>query len=137
MNRVSLILLSVCCLSIYSCDMPECSNTNSVFNKFSPDAREYRDELGKQIRNIGVRNLSYWHDQYLEKNGAEYIVVHIQGKDLCAKGEIQVNDWTKLSGIRNEPSGYRGAELVGLDFEIDSDSTGTVFRFEDIDKIID
>jgi hypothetical protein len=64
-------------------------------------------------------------------------VVHIKGRDLCAKGEIQVADWNKITAIRSENSGYRGAKLEGLNFEIIQDSTGTCFLYKNIERIVD
>jgi hypothetical protein len=136
-KRASLIFCAALYLSINSCSKPECKNSNPVFNTFSLDTKEYRIELAKQIRNIGAENLSYWFNGYLKKGAAEYIIVSIQGKDLCAAAEILVSDWGKVSGMRKEVSGYEGSELKGLDFEIVQDSTGTSFVFKDIDQIID
>jgi hypothetical protein len=56
--------------------------------------------------------------KYLMKGGSEYLVEYIQGRDLCAKGEIEASDLEKISGMRREPSGCRGARLQGLEFEI-------------------
>jgi hypothetical protein len=93
--------------------------------------------LAKQIKSIQAENLSYWYDKYLKKDGREYIVVYIQGQGLCAKGEIQVTDWSKITGMRKEISGYGGAKLEGLNFEIIQDSTGTNFLYKDVDRVID
>ncbi len=120
-----------------SCNRSECKNTNPTFDKFRPDTKEYKSELAKRLKSIGTNNLSYRFDKYLKKGGKEFIVIHIQGEEFCAKGEIQVNDWGKISGMRREISGYSGAELIGLKIEIKQDSLGTNFIYEDIDKIID
>lgn len=120
-----------------SCNRPECRNINPVFDKFTFDTKEYKSELAKQIQSIGTENLSYWFDKYYKKAGKEFIVIHIQGGALCAKGEIQVNDWSKISGMRREVSGYSGAELSGLKIEIEQDSIGTNFIYDNIDRILD
>ncbi len=120
-----------------SCDRPECKNTNTTFNKFMPDTKEYKIELARQMESIGTENLSYWFDRYLIKGDEEFIVIHIQGDELCAIGEIQVDDWGKISGMRRQTNGYRGAELKGLKFETKKDSTGTNFIYRDIDRVID
>ncbi len=133
----NLYLLTTIFIFANSCNRPECRNTNPFFDKFTFDTKEYKTELARQIKSIGTENLFYVHNKYLKKNSKEYIVIHIQGGELCAKGEIQVNDWSKLSGMRREISGYRGAELQGLTFKIEQDSTGTNFVYENIDRIID
>ena len=120
-----------------SCDRPECKNTNITFNKFSPDTEAYKIELARQMQSIGTENLSFWFDRYLIKGDKEFIVINIQGSELCAIGEIQVNDWGKISGMRRQISGYRGAELKGLKLETTKDLTGTNFIYKDIDRIID
>jgi len=139
MKTISSSLFPVLAIFIFasSCDRPECSNSNLTFDKFTPDTKEYKNELAKQIQSIGTDNLSYWFDKYLIKDGKEFILVNIQGGGLCAKGEIQVKDWGKISGMRREVSGYRGAGLKGLKFEIRQDSSGTNFTYVNIDRIID
>lgn len=120
-----------------SCIRSDCKNSNPVFYKFTPATKEYKNELAKQMLRIGTENLSYRVDKYLKKGDKEFIVIHIQGGELCAKGEIQVYDWGKIGGIRRERNGYRGAELKGLKIEIEQDSTGTNFIYKNIDRIID
>src|SRR5690242_16485970 len=110
LKQLNLSLYTIAFLLMNSCSMPECKNSNPVFDSFSPDANEYKNELAKQIRNIGSENLSYWHNTYVKKNSTEYIVVNIQGQELCAVGEIEVSDWQKISGMRTENSGYTGAK---------------------------
>jgi len=120
-----------------SCNRFECRNINPVFDKYTFDTKEYKKELARKIQSVGTENLSYWFEGYQKKSGKEFIVIHIHGGELCAKGEIQVNDWRKISGMRRGVSGYSGAELRGLKIEIEQDSTGTNFIYDNIDKIID
>lgn len=137
-SKVSnLFLLIVIFIYTNSCNRPVCRNINPVFDKFTFDRKEYKSELARQIQSIGTENLSYWFDKYIKKGGKEYIVIHIQGRELCARGEIQVDNWGKISGMRREVSGYRGAELRGLKIQIEQDSTGTNFVYDNIDRIID
>jgi hypothetical protein len=136
-KTLNLILSTALLSSAISCDKPECKNTNPVFSNFTPDTKEYKNELANQIKNIGAENLSYWHSGYVKKDTAEYILVFMQGKDLCAVGELQVRDWQKISGMRRDVSGYRGSELKGLKFDIRQDSAGTNIVFKDVVSIID
>ena len=124
-------------LSLSSCSVPECQNSNAIFRTSNSDTKEYKSELAKQIRSKGAQNLSYRYDRYVKRGSEEYIVVNVEGKDLCATAEIQVFDWTKISGMRREISGYRGAELAGLEFEIVEDSTGVDFVYTDVDSVVD
>lgn len=134
---LNLSLLIVIFIFANSCNRRECRNVNPVFDKFTFDTKEYKSELARQIQSIGTENLSYWFDKYLKKGGKEFIVIYIQGGELCAKGEIQVDDWGRISGIRREVSGYSGAELSGLKIKIEQDATGTNFIYDNIDRIID
>jgi hypothetical protein len=117
--------------------MPECRNSNPIFDRFSPDTKEYKTELAKEFGNRENKDLSFWYNRYLKKGEAEYIQVSVQGENLCAIAEIQVTDWSKISGMRREISGYRGAELEGLDFEIIQDSAGINFPFRDVQSVVD
>ena len=54
-----ILLLSV--LLVVSCyDRPDCTNTNEIFNKYSPNIKEYKDELVNQLRLVDNTKLKYW-----------------------------------------------------------------------------
>lgn len=124
---------------IFSCDRPVCENTNTIFDKYSPDAKEYKDELVKQLATVDKSKLTYWLDTYQEKNDAKLINVHIQGDGLCAKIVLTIIGSDKgIDGIiKNKGMGYRGAELEDLKFDIKQDSTSTEFVFQEISGIVD
>tara|TARA_B100000795_G_scaffold113745_1_gene84373 strand:+ start:43822 stop:44133 length:312 start_codon:yes stop_codon:yes gene_type:complete len=101
-------------------------------------SEEYTSELLSQIKEIGQDNLTYWFSSYEEENGNEYIMVHIQNDSLCAKGMIKVDNWGEIEGIkRTKGKGYVGAELRGLTFTIEKDSSKTEFVYKDLARIID
>lgn len=133
------ILLAVVVMLItLACDRRPCKNTNPVFDRYSSSDIEYKTELAKQIQTIGINNLDYWFDDYLEKNEREYILVYIQGKGLCAKGEILMEEWNKLEGIRKtRGKGYRGAKLKGLELDIRKDSTIVELVYKNVAGIVD
>jgi hypothetical protein len=132
------LLLGLIISMMSSCDRPACHNTNPVFERFSPEAKEYKDELARQLQLAENKGISYWFDKYEASNNREYILVYIQGKELCAKGFILVNDWKKLEGIRRTQGiSYGGAELKGLRLDIRTDSAHTELIFKDVDYIID
>jgi len=56
---------------IVSCDRPACNNTNSIFDKYSPETKIYKDELVKQLSNIDKSRLSYWMDSYQEDKNSQ------------------------------------------------------------------
>ena len=124
---------------IVSCDRPVCKITNTIFVKYSPNAKEYKNELVKQLATVDKSKLTYWMDTYQEYNDAKLINVHIQGDGLCAKIVLTINGSDKgIEGIvKNKGMGYRGAELEDLKFNIKQDSTSTEFVFQEISGIVD
>ncbi|MCP3928685.1 MAG: hypothetical protein GY705_06245 [Bacteroidetes bacterium] len=138
MRLLIFILTSAVLFQIYSCDRPECQNTNPVFENYKLESLEYKTELIKQIEKIGKENLSYWLDHYMEKNEQEYIVVNIQNGPLCAKGVFLIKNWNKIEGIKKSKGvGYRGAELKGFSFDIERESDKIELVYRDLERIID
>ena len=141
MTKISTFILTIFVLTILvtGCDRPTCKNTNPVFDKYSPDAKEYKDELVKQLATVDKSKLTYWMDTYQADNNSQYINAHIQGDGLCAKIVLTINSSDKgIEGIiKTKGMGYRGAELEDLKFDIKQDSTSTEFIFQEISGIVD
>jgi len=116
-----------------------CKNTNPNFDNYSPDTKEYKDELVKQLATVDKSKLTYWMDTYKEDNNSQTILAHIQGDGLCAKILLVVNESDKgIEGIlKNKGLGYGGAELEDLKFDIKQDRTSTEFVFQEISGIVD
>jgi hypothetical protein len=124
---------------VLSCDRPDCKNTNSIFDKYSPDKKEYKDELVNQLVKVDKSKLTYWMDSYQETENSKSIHAHIQGNGLCAKIVLEIKDSENgIKGIiKNEGKGYRGAELENLKFDVRQDSNSTKFIFQEISGIKD
>ena len=141
MTKTSNFILAIFGLLIFvtGCDRPVCKNTNPVFDKHSPEAKEYKDELVKQLATVDKSKLTYWIDKYQEDNNSEHILAHIQGDGLCAQIFLTINDSQKgIEGvIKNKGMGYRGAGLDDLKFDIIQDSAKTEFVFQEVSDIID
>ena len=138
MRNIELIFTPLFLILIFSCDRPECKNSNSVFEAYEPDTKEYKDELVRQLQMTDNKTLSYWLDKYETKNNKEYILVSIQGEELCARGSILVNNWKNLEGVkRTQGKGYIGAELKGLQIDIQKNPLQTELVLKDIDYIAD
>ena len=134
-KRIYLWTLLMCLLS---CDRPECINTNDIFDTIDPHAKEYRDELANQLQTMAEEDLTYWFDRYELYSNREYIVVHVQGDELCAKAMVVVEHWEGLEGIKQtKGQGYRGAQLKGFEMGTRKTWRGIEFIFNDIDYIID
>ncbi len=141
MTRISTFLFTIFGLAILTigCDRPACKNTNTTFDKYAPDTKEYKDELVKQLATVDISKLTYWMDAYQEDNNSKYINAIVQGDGLCAKIDLTVNDSGKgiEDILKNKGNGYRGAQLEDLKFDIKQDSTSTEFVFQEISEIID
>jgi hypothetical protein len=123
---------------MFSCDRPECKNANPIFDNYSPVTNQYKDELARQLQMPEQEDLTYWLDKYESIGDKEYILVYIQGGELCAKGLVLVNNWSKLEGIRRtKGESYHGAELRGLEIDIRRDEQTSELIFNDLDRIID
>ena len=130
------------------CDRPACKNSNPIFNNYSPNSEEYKNELAHQLRINKSENISYWFDRYFVENSREFMEIYVQGDSICAKGIIFIRNGSldKLGGIKRlqledlirvKGGGYQGAELDGLKFEEVRDSLTINFVFKDIESIID
>ena len=141
MEKYFIKSITVFCFLVFfvSCDRPICKNTNPIFDKFSPDRKEYKDELVKELKKIDKTKLSYWMENYQEIGKSQFIYANIQGDGLCAKIMLKIESSKEgIEGIlKNKGDGYIGAELENLKFEIKKDSTSTEFVFKEISGIVD
>lgn len=137
--KINLLLAVVCLVTLFSaCDRPVCKNTNPIFDKFSPDSKEYKAELAKQLATVEKSKLTYWFNAYTDSNGVEKLLFDIQGDGLCALMVLTVEDWSKLEELRQKKgASFRGAEFKNLKFEVKQDSLLTEFIYRDYEKIID
>ena len=135
---VNAITLCILIVGVLSCDRPQCTNENPIFEKNQPDSKVYKDELVNQLESIDQTQLTYWLQKYEENNEQEYLYFYIQGDNLCAKIVLTVIDWNRLENLRNKKGvGYRGAEFTNLNFEIIQDSLKTAFIYKGFNRIID
>ena len=124
---------------IVACERPVCKNSNTIFDKYSPDSKEYKDELIKQLANIDKSKLTYWMDMYQEDKSSQNIHAYIQGEGICAKIVLSIDGSVKgvEEILKNKGAGYVGAGLDGLKFDIKQDSIATKFVFQEIRGIVD
>lgn len=131
-------ILLVFVLGFISCDRPNCTNTNQVFESNNPESKHYKDELVKQLKNIDQTKLRYWLQKYEERNGKEFLHFNIQNDGLCAIIVLRMSTWEKLENLRKEKGvSYRGAEFVNLKFETQTNNSSTQFIYKSFDRIID
>ena len=135
--KILILPISILCL-LASCNMPECANKNMVFDKYPPEAREYKAELIKQIQAADKSDLRFWINKYLKTDSTEYMLVDIQATNLCAKGIFDISSAKSLEQYKSVGGvSYSGAELSGLKYRIDSTNGTYHFIFDDVARIID
>jgi hypothetical protein len=115
-----------------SCDKPACLNKNAIFDKFGPDAKEYKDELSRLIREKEKNDLRFWISDATLKDTHEQIVLDIQGKGVCAKMTVQ-----NLTDKKIDRGGYMGAELIGAQFTVENKLKEVQFDLQSFITIID
>ena len=140
LNRIlRQILLSVFFfVSFISCDRPVCKNTNPIFDDYQPVSKEYKLELIKQLSLVDKSKLTYWFKEYTEHENEELLHFYVQNKQLCAVLVLNVEQWNKLEQLRKvKGGGYRGAQFINLQFQIEQDSLNPKFVYRDFSKITD
>jgi hypothetical protein len=137
-------LIAVACAGavfLSACDRPECKNTNPIFEQHAYDSRPYLEELIKEIAKRDPKDLSYWMHTWEIRDYKRHMVVHVQGDGLCAKAFLTYPDdeTAERPKKRNYTSagGARGAEIIGLRFELMDGDTAPVLLFKGYDDMID
>ena len=113
--------------------------SNSVFMNSSSSSKEYKSELANLIRS-NPGQLTYYFERYLKdtRDGKEYMVVRCTGKSVDATALVLVERWNKIEGIQaSKGEGYTGAELRGLQLDLEEGASGTIFIYKDVEKVID
>jgi hypothetical protein len=123
---------------------PPCNNSNALLASKSDQTTQYKHALADKLRTASKEELTYHYEGYQKQGNKETIFVNVYGDSLCARMELVVNDWSKLAGVRREPSGYSGAVITGLQYDImetggtaSADKKDVVFVYRTHDTIID
>jgi hypothetical protein len=104
-----------------SCDKPVCKNDNVVFDSNKPNTATYNEELVKQMYGNGEAKLHYWVVGYTATDNDSFLILEVQGEDLCAYLWMDVSrrgDGKLNNLISTQAEGYIGAELKGLNYDI-------------------
>lgn len=131
--------LSIICfvITITACNKTKVNPTHSVFAQFAPTTKEYKNALAAQIKS-NSDNLTYTFNQMVEENGKNYLTIAVEGPDFNATTLVLVNNWNKLEGIkRTKGISYSGAELRGLQLEVEDNPSGANLIYKDLEKIVD
>lgn len=125
---------------VSACQMDASCPTNEIFKKYSPDSREYKAELVRQLRNFDTEKLSYYIESFSEQNDKQYLLVVVNDDKLCAHITMDIthcnND--KLWWVKDKKGGgYSGAGLNHPKFRIDSADRDYKFILDDLSSISD
>jgi hypothetical protein len=118
---------------LISCDMPQCKNTNPVFEKYSPESEPYKAELAKRLF---AMNAEFWIAGYKEMNHEEYICLYTQSDNLCAVAVMRIGNSKNLEQFkRNKGFGYTGAKIAGIKYMTLNEGIKTEFILSDCEII--
>ena len=125
------------CLILIGCHY-KVVNKEPVFNNFKPNSKEYKNKLAKLIRS-NPDELTYIFEKYINKNGADYLEITVNGDDTSATALVLVKE--RRNGVNGiiEKKGisYSGAELYRLQLDVEDNPSGAQFIYKELDFIID
>ncbi|MBX2905449.1 MAG: hypothetical protein KF744_05385 [Taibaiella sp.] len=125
-------------LLLASCGEPQCTNTNSVFDKYPVDGKEYNAELLRVLQHQDGYNLSFWINRYISVNNRHYMQVKVHGDDLCANMVFEIGGVKRLENfITIAGKSYSGAELKGVTYTVDSIGGSIHFVMTGLTRVID
>jgi hypothetical protein len=135
MRYITVLALTILAIS---CDRPECTDHNPIFERNDPKSEEYKAELVRQLLHRKPKSIDYSINCYDEIDNIPYLVVDIISKNLCAKGYLNIKNAGRMEWFKKvRGNAYHGAGLAGLKYHIDSSGGNYNFIFDDVDWIMD
>lgn len=132
--------ISLLCLIllVISCDRADCKSGNPILNNNEPASEVYKAELAKELK-TNTAGLDYYLAEYHQTETFPYMIVYVQGGDVCAKAMVTIEKQDDdIAGIvKNKGDGYIGAELAGLKLAIVEQPGSTQFLYNGMDYILD
>jgi hypothetical protein len=99
----------------------ECEQTNPVFETYTYETKEYRNELISLLNQHRKGDLTYWFRDY---ENDSHISVFVRSEHICAIAYVTVNEWTPNIAFLKERKGWtKHPEVYGLELDLKSDST--------------
>lgn len=138
LTHFSPIFLFIGLWALSSCEQrPECKNTNPVFEQANPAELSYKKELVERMSEADYTKLRFWYEDLKKEGDRNYLVIHIQGEDICAEAQILVLDWHRLEEIRDsEGKALRGKEIKGLRIGVQEDPFGLELLYKGHERFI-
>lgn len=126
------LILCVAKLSEHKC------TRNAILDKYPPESRKYKTELLARLRIINPNDLDYYLEDYIEKDGRQFLDVYMHSKQLCAITRMEITGLEKMAWIiEGKAMGSHGAGIDQLKFRIDSTGGNYQFTITDFDHLID
>ena len=139
MKKNEVILFISFLLLFSSCKTSDCNSTNSIFKKYSPESKIYKNELARLLQSQSNKYISFNLVGYIKIEDKEYLQVSVQGINICAQTTILVTQWDAvLQGIKqNHGQGYSGAAMVGLKYNFIDTPNGAQMVYKGVNRIED
>ncbi|MFC4212211.1 hypothetical protein ACFOWA_13520 [Pedobacter lithocola] len=129
--KIALISLTI----LISCTKSK--KEDSKLSTINPGSKEFTIELARKIKDNNGQ-LTYIFKKYRAQGLQEYLDVDIKGSDFYVTATILVDNWKKLSRIKdNKGIGYCGAELDGLQLSLTKHANRVILKYKDVKGIID
>lgn len=131
------VFISIAIL-LASCDKPQCTNHNPIFDKYKPADKEYRIELAGLVEVADKDSVLFWINRYDSVAGHEYMYADVIGRNLCAiaifdiTGNEEFENFRRVKGVS-----YSGAGLLAPRYRIQHTHSGAQFVLDSVGMIVD
>lgn len=125
-------------MAFTACNPSDCVNTNPVFDQYSPQDKEYKEELAKVVGSCHKDSIAAWIHSYDAAKGREYIYVNMIGRSVCAIAVMDITGNEELKQYRKvKGQSYSGAFLPQLKYHVEQTEQGANFVLDKVGEIID
>ena len=131
------VFISIAIL-LASCDKPQCTNHNPIFDKYKPADKEYRIELAGLVEVADKDSVLFWINRYDSVVSHEYMYADVIGRNLCAiaifdiTGNEEFENFRRVKGVS-----YSGAGLLAPRYRIQHTDSGAQFVLDSVGMIVD
>lgn len=131
------LILSVF-IAFTGCSPADCVNTNPIFDKYSPEDKEYREELANVVNRCHKDSIAAWIHSYDVVHGREYMYVNMIGRSVCAIAMMDITGNEELKQYRKvKGHSFNGAFLPHLKYHVEQTEHGVDFVLDKVGEMID
>jgi hypothetical protein len=125
-------------VSLSSCNSFDCTNNNPVLASQPYYSKEYKNELARLMQTEGLESLSYFINSYVEDSTGKYLIVDVEGDSVCAQLALEIGGEECFDNLRRvKGMSYSGAQLSGLEIEVEKSHDSIMFIYSDLKRILD